>query len=254
MKTASIRKIVKIDEDKCDGCGVCVPKCAEGAIKLVNGKAKLVADNLCDGLGNCLGECPRGAISIEERPAEEFDEQAVRNHLDAGDEAKRAVPPAGGCPGTMLRRLGEASECKAPAQPGDPERGGRASMLGHWPVQLALLGEQADVWDDADVLLCADCVPFAMPDLHQRLMVGRTVAVACPKLDDTEAYVTKMANIIAKHNIKSITIARMEVPCCGGLERIVQAAMEQVRKSIPLNVAVIGTNGRIQQVNGLAVG
>jgi NAD-dependent dihydropyrimidine dehydrogenase PreA subunit len=186
--TTAVRKIVKIDADKCDGCGLCVPSCAEGAIRIIDGKARLVAENLCDGLGNCLGTCPKDAITIEERPAEAFsaDRDADASHAHAAAvTALRPVPqvPAGGCPGSMMRLLrpdGAAQPAGGPA-PADEQV---PSALRHWPVQLVLLPESGPIWDDADVLLAADCVPVVMPDFHRRLLVGKTVAVACPKLDD----------------------------------------------------------------------
>jgi ferredoxin len=264
MKTTT-RKIVEIDEDKCDGCGLCVPSCAEGAIRIVDGKARLMAENLCDGLGNCLGACPRGAITIEERPAEAFDEQAVEARKAASaagesaagceDEASAAGAPASlpcGCPGTMARKLSDAPASETARQPWRPAPG--ASRLGHWPVQLALVPERGEMWNGADVLLAADCVAYAMGDFHERLLAGRALAVACPKLDDAEAYVTKLARIFAGNQIRSVTVARMEVPCCGGLERIARRALEQADKALPVNVAVIGVDGRTIEVNGLKVG
>jgi NAD-dependent dihydropyrimidine dehydrogenase PreA subunit len=267
-----MREIVKIDEDKCNGCGECVPSCAEGAIQIIDGKARLVGENLCDGLGNCLGTCPTGAITIEQRPAEAFDEQAVDQHLrqetqektagtsTAGDQASdaggcpsaKAGPPAGGCPGAMLRKLA-GDDAPAPQKPAGGSSGVR-SALGQWPVQLSLLPAGGDLWDDADILLAADCAAFAMGDFHDRLLKGRTLAIACPKLDDTQPYVDKLATIFANHSVRSLTIARMEVPCCGGLEAIVRQAMDQADLSIPLTVVTLSSSGTIQSVNGVAVG
>ena len=235
-----MRKVVRIDEDKCDGCGLCVPSCAEGAIRIIDGKARLVADNLCDGLGNCLGTCPRDAITIEERPAEAFDEQAVRRH-------KRELAPAEddklpcGCPGTMARKLNGADA----APPARARSVAAASRLGHWPVQLALVPVGGEMWHHADVLIAADCVAFAVPDFHERLLAGRSLAVACPKLDDAEAHVEELARIFAANDIRSVTVARMEVPCCGGLVRVLQAAMERAGRNLPLNVVTIAATGEI---------
>ena len=248
------RKIVKIDEDKCDGCGLCVPECAEGAIRIVDGKARLVGEDLCDGLGNCLGTCPEGAISIEERPAEEFDEAAVaarRGAVEAAveDGGDEALPC--GCPGTMMRRLerprpGDGAQPATPAAP-------RASRLGQWPVQLALLPASGEIWRDAEVLLSADCVAYAMGDIHDRLLAGRTVAVACPKLDDVEPYAAKLAAVFANNSVKRVIVARMEVPCCAGLVTVVQEAMKRAGKHVRLDVVTVGIDGGIQAVNGVTV-
>ena len=165
ISTRQTRKIVLIDEDKCDGCGICVPDCAEGAIQVIDGKAKLLAENLCDGLGNCLGACPQGAITIEERPADEFDEAAVEEHLKSLTDAPpepEAEPLPCGCPGTMMRKLQPDDS----QQDAAPDSGCRQSRLGQWPVQLTLLPVTGDIWRDADVLFSADCIPFAMPDFH----------------------------------------------------------------------------------------
>jgi ferredoxin len=267
--TTMKRKIVHIDEDKCDGCGLCVPSCAEGAIQIIDGKAKLVAENLCDGIGNCLGTCPKDAIRIEEREADAFDEEAVEEHLASqGDEASAPTAskadhspaveqadrtparksPFGGCPGMKLRKIAP----KKPAnRPETPVGGG--SELQQWPVQLGLLPAGGELWKDADVLLAADCVSYAMGDFHERLLKGKTLAIACPKLDDPPSYVDKLAAIFAEGGVKSLTIARMEVPCCGGLERIVQAAMDQAGVSIPLTVVVVSVDGTIQEINGCRV-
>jgi len=248
ISTRQTRKIVLIDEEKCDGCGACVPDCAEGAIQVIDGKAKLMAENLCDGLGNCLGACPQGAISIEERPADGFDEAAVEQHLQSLTDAKSEPMPCG-CPGTMMRKLKlDDTELDTAA-----DTSCRKSRLGQWPVQLTLLPVTGDIWRDADVLLAADCVPFAMPDFHERLLAGKTLAVACPKLDDPEAYVGKLATVFASNSIKSITIARMEVPCCGGLEQIVHTALERAGVTINVNVVIVGAHGKTLAVNGVRV-
>ncbi len=245
------RKIVHIDEDKCDGCGLCVPSCAEGAIQIIDGKAKLLADNLCDGIGNCLGTCPKDAIRIEEREADAFDEGAVEQHL-AGEsddrEASQPEMPSFGCPGMKLRTMTPKKPAAGPKAPA-----GSASQLQQWPVQLKLLPAGGDLWKDADVLLAADCVAFAMGDFHDRLLAGKTLAIACPKLDDPQEYVGKLAGAFAEGGVKSLTIARMDVPCCGGLESIVQAAMEQAGVSIPLTVVVVSVDGTIQEINGCRV-
>ncbi len=221
-----IRKIVEIDEEKCNGCGLCIPACHEGAIKIINGKAKLIADHLCDGLGDCLGECPQGAIRIIEREAEEYDEEAVKAHL-AGNS---------GCPGTRMQSFtnNETSE-KVNIQ----------SELRQWPVQLHLVPPNAPFFQEADLLLTASCVPIAYANYHQDLLKGKAVVIACPKLDHTGPYVEKLASIIKNNNLKSITIARMEVPCCGGLNVLVNKAQELTGTNIPVTEKIIGIRGNI---------
>jgi Pyruvate/2-oxoacid:ferredoxin oxidoreductase delta subunit len=250
------RKIVKIDEDKCDGCGACVLNCAEGAIRVVDGKARVVSDSLCDGLGACLGTCPRGALTIEERPAEAFDPAAAEAAAPAG--GAKAPEPSGpdeplacGCPGTMMRTLDRspATGADEAARP----RAARASRLGQWPVQLALLPPAGDIWQDAEVLIAADCAAYAMGDFHDRLLDGRTLAVACPKLDDTRPYVEKLAAVFRGNDVRRVTVARMEVPCCGGLETTVREALRRAEKPIPLDVVVVNVGGRVQRVNGVKV-
>ena len=259
------RRIVKIDEEKCDGCGACVPSCAEGAVQVIDGKARLVAENLCDGLGNCLGTCPKGAITIEERPAEAFDKAAVEAHKHSpGGTAATPRPssPApcgeqpGVCPGAMARTFDDADERSAHTTPpgAATTAGPRKSRLRHWPVQLTLLPPQGPMWDGADVLLAADCAAFAMPDFHERLLAGKTLAVACPKLDDAEAYVEKMATVFSQNAVRSVTVARMEVPCCGGLEQIVGKAMERAGKRIPVTTVVLGARGEVLEVRRAEVG
>lgn len=240
MLAKTPRKIVHIDEEKCDGCGQCVPNCMEGAIKLINGKAKLIAENLCDGLGACLGTCPRDAITVEERPADEFDEAAVARHLDHPKPAPApAHAHASGCPGSRMRML--QPKPAAPATAHD-----RPSRLGQWPVQLALVPTSGPMWQDADVLICADCVPFAAADFHEKLLAGRALAIACPKLDDMRPYVAKLANIFGGNTIRSITVAHMEVPCCTGILRAVQMALAEAgRQDIPMRDVVVGVDGKL---------
>jgi len=238
MAARQTRQIVLIDEDKCDGCGLCIPSCAEGAIEIVDGKARLSAENLCDGLGNCLGVCPKDAIVIEEREADAFDEAAVEQHLA---EAKAEAPKA--CPGAMLRKLSGQAESVDAASPGQP------SALQQWPIQLTLLPEKSDIFDGADVLLAADCTAFALADLHKRLLAGRTLAIACPKLDDVEPYIAKLTAIFTTHNVRSVTVARMEVPCCQ-LDAIARKALAQAGKDTPLTVVTVGIAGQVIDVNG----
>lgn len=262
-----VRKIVRIDEEKCNGCGDCVPSCAEGAIRIINGKARLMGENLCDGLGACLGHCPMDAITVEERPAEDYDESAVERHL--GHKPAHYVPPVtasaaatmapapplkpafapmhphggGGCPGSRLRTF-EAMPAGVPAA---PSAGSTQSALRQWPVQLTLLPMQGPIWENAHLLLAADCVPFAYPDFHSTMLAGKTLAIACPKLDECDAYVQKLATIFASNTVRSVTIARMEVPCCGGLVRIVNMALQMSgRTDIEVKEIVVGIRGVVQ--------
>ena len=253
MAMTAVRNIVRIDQDKCDGCGLCVPQCAEGAIRVVDGKARLVADNLCDGLGACLGTCPRGAIAVERRPAERFDGQAVEQpHAAASPrrQAGDAAPPAqgassdGGCPGSMMRIL-ESGPARAREGLGSPAP---SSALSHWPVQLALVPTTGPIWQDADVLIAADCVPFALADFHRRLLRGRSLAIACPKLDDMDGHMEKLAAIFSKNRVKSVTVARMEVPCCGGIVRVVRAALAASgRMDLRMTDITVGIDGIISE-------
>jgi len=241
--TVVMRKIVRIDEDKCDGCGLCVPSCAEGAIRIIDGKARLLGENLCDGLGACLGECPQDAISIEERPAEGFDKEAVRRRHRQQDQ-QEVAKPAAACPGTMLRQPSRQGE----AAPQAIDSSVRPSRLGQWPVQLALLPPAGDIWADADVLIAADCVPVVMPDFHGRLLTGKALAIACPKLDDIEPYIDKLTSIFANNNVRSVTVAHMEVPYCGGIVYAVRTALEQSeRTDLSLRDITDGIDGAIQR-------
>lgn len=248
------RKIVEIDEEKCDGCGLCVSSCAEGAIRIVGGKARLVSDTYCDGLGACLGHCPRGAITIIQREASEFDEAAAAMH--AKNPPAAAHVPQRSCPGSMaldLRQL-PTIPLAAPTAAGVPDQGKASnpnrsatetiSGLANWPVQLRLVPVQAPYLRGADLLLVADCVPFACADFHQRFLDGRPVAIACPKLDDARPYVDKLAEIIQVARIRRITVVRMEVPCCTGLVRIAQAAIERSSAEVPLDDVTISIRGQ----------
>jgi NAD-dependent dihydropyrimidine dehydrogenase PreA subunit len=243
------RKIVEIDQDKCDGCGLCVPSCAEGAIKIINGKAILAADNLCDGLGACLGECPHDAIRIIERDAEEFDETAVaaskvKTAVGSGiavpHGSSSSVNHGGGCPGSrMVTR-------KISSPEGSEEERSRQSRLGHWPVQLSLVPVDAPFFENADLLIAADCVPFAYADFHKDFLAGKALLVGCPKLDDNQYYTDKLTDIFRTTTLKSVTVVRMEVPCCGGIESAAKRALVASGKTIPLKVVSIGVDGTIR--------
>jgi ferredoxin len=238
MTTKVLRKIVKIDEEKCTGCGLCVPVCAEGALKIVDGKAKLISEIYCDGLGACLGRCPYDAITVTDAEAEEFDEAAAKEHMEhketaAHDDEKLAC----GCSSATVQSFEKqdaGAECCASHQ---------ASQLGHWPVQLTLVPPQAPFLKAADVLLTADCVPFACAGFHQDFLSDHALLVACPKLDDFQAHVSKLTEILRTADIKSITVVHMEVPCCSGLVHMAKLALQQSGKDIPLEEVTIGMQG-----------
>ena len=234
-----IREIVKIDEEKCDGCGLCVPACAEGAIQIIDGKARLLADNLCDGLGACLGHCPKDAIIVEKRAADEFDEEAVEEHLkSAGRETAAHAEPAhgGGCPSARLMTFDMPS---APAE----ESSVRTSELRQWPVQMHLVPPSAPFLQNADLLLAADCVPFAYADFHRDFLQGRALLIGCPKLDDGQAYLQKLTAILSQNEIRSLTVLHMEVPCCSGLVMLARQAIAASGKDVPLETIRIGIQG-----------
>ena len=237
------RKIIEIDQERCDGCGQCVPACAEGAIQIIDGKAKLVADKFCDGLGACLGDCPNDALRVIERKADEFDEEAVERHLKAIGQTEEATEQtmACGCPSTQIRSFEADKACpmSAPAV----GAGRSESALTHWPIQIRLTPPTAPFLKGADLLVLADCVAGAYPGLHKDLMVGRVVMMGCPKLDDAEAYIEKFTEIFDTANPRSITIAMMEVPCCSGLAHIVKEALKASRAAIPVEEVVFSVRG-----------
>jgi NAD-dependent dihydropyrimidine dehydrogenase PreA subunit len=249
-----LRKIVRIDPDKCNGCGECVPSCAEGAIKIIDGKAVLAADNLCDGLGACLGECPLNAITVEEREADEFDEAAVEQHLAAqGRPApiqqhapQQAVPAhnhhaGGGCPGSQAMSFSRPEESPATAQ-----NASRQSRLAQWPVQLHLVSTSAPYFQGADLLITADCVPVAYAGYHEDFLKGKAVVMGCPKLDDNNFYTQKLTELFSKSDIKSVTVLKMEVPCCGGIAGATRQALSASGKQIPYREVTIGIQGQIK--------
>jgi NAD-dependent dihydropyrimidine dehydrogenase PreA subunit len=232
-----LRKIITIDGDKCDGCGLCVPACAEGAIKILNGKAVLAADNLCDGLGDCLSESPKDAIKIIERDAEAFDEAAVKQNLSVNTDEKQHH----GCPGMQARTL---SVAKTPI-PSSASKEKQQSMLGQWPIQLSLVSVSAPYFQNADLLVAADCVPFAYADFHKEILAGKAIVIGCPKLDDNQFYMEKLTELFKASTIKSVTIIRMEVPCCNGLTMAVTRALAASGKDIPCKELVISINGEL---------
>ncbi len=234
--TKTVRTIIKIDEEKCDGCGLCVPACAEGALQIIDGKAKLVSEIYCDGLGACLGECPQGAITIEERAAAEFDEEATNLHLEK-KYTTGALPR--GCPSATVTRF-ESQETTGVAQ---RETTNQQSMLGHWPVQLTLVPPTAPFLQGTDLVLTADCVPFAYAGFHQDFLKDHSLLIACPKLDDSQAHLEKLTNILRHSSIKSLTVVHMEVPCCSGLVYIARQAMQLSGKDIPFKEVTISIKG-----------
>jgi Fe-S-cluster-containing hydrogenase component 2 len=237
------RKIIEIDEELCTGCGQCIISCAEGALEIVDGKAKLVADKYCDGLGACLGECPEGALTVVERDAEDFDEHAVEERLEDLKKQEAAQPAmACGCPSAQIRTFTPEKWTRESAASAAHET---ASALTHWPVQIRLVPPTAPFLKNADLLVAADCTPVAYPDFHRDFLEGKAVLIGCPKFDDVQEYVEKFAGIFSHASINSVTVVIMEVPCCGGLPMIVRRGMEIAGKSIPLEQIVISARGEI---------
>jgi Pyruvate/2-oxoacid:ferredoxin oxidoreductase delta subunit len=240
------RNIVKIDEEKCTGCGLCAKACAEGAIEIVDGKAKLVSEIYCDGLGACIGECPEDAITIEKREAAEFDEEATKAHL----AAQKGSPTQAGfvCPGLAAQDFGREKN-----QPPDPGPADVPSQLSHWPVQLKLVSPMAPYFANADLLLVADCVPFAMGDFHRRFLKDHSVAVGCPKLDDAEFYIEKLGSILKANRLNNLTVVHMEVPCCSGLTRIAQEAIARSGVQVPFEDVTVSLRGEVSNVEAVSV-
>jgi NAD-dependent dihydropyrimidine dehydrogenase PreA subunit len=219
------RKIIRIDEEKCDGCGLCIPSCPEGALQIIGGKARLVKESFCDGLGACLGTCPKGALTIEEKEVEEYDEEGVIAHLK------------GKSPEFLEKHLKHR----------EVKEGVRiSSELRQWPIQLHLVSSRAPYFQNAELILVADCVPFAYANFHTDFLRGKAIAIGCPKLDDLSAYGEKIKEIISSSGIKSLRVIHMEVPCCFGLVHIAQKALAKSGKDIPLETTVIGIDGEIR--------
>ncbi len=238
------RNIIEIDEERCDGCGRCVIACAEGAIEIVNGKARLVKDSYCDGLGACLGECPQDALHMIERQAEPFDHEAVEEHLKRKKKEQKTpftLAPAG-CPSAQMQLFRERSKLTPSVVSGTHEG---QSALGHWPVQIRLVPPHAPFLQGADLLVAADCTLVAYPNFHGDFLRGKAVMIGCPKFDNSQEYMTKFAEIFKKADIKSVTVVDMEVPCCSALPMIVRKGMELARKNIPMEEVVIGVTGEI---------
>lgn len=234
------RKIVEIDGEKCNGCGLCIPNCHEGALQIIDGKARLVNEVYCDGLGNCLGKCPQGAIVIVERDVMGFDFERTNLHLEKLGKKKLVADPLEekkvpcSCPGAALREIKHSKATKD-----------QQSALGQWPVQLALLPAEAPFFKNSSLLVCADCVPFACANFHPVLLEGNSIVIGCPKLDDIESYQEKLAEIFKANRIRKITVAIMEVPCCYGLYAAVEQALADSKKKIPLEKKVVGLSGKV---------
>lgn len=226
------RRIIHIDKEKCNGCGLCASACHEGAIAMIDGKASLIRDDYCDGLGDCLPACPTGAITFEEREAKEYDPEAVKKHL----ESKNAPLPCG-CPGS-------ASQSVTPQDPSCTSAPSAVSQLSQWPVQIKLAPVNAPYFEDAKLLIAADCSAYAYGDFHNRFMKNHVTLIGCPKLDDTN-YSEKLTEILKYNDIKSITVTRMEVPCCGGIENAVKTALKNSGKVIPWQVVTLSLDGKI---------
>ena len=233
-----VRKIIHIDEDKCNGCGICATACHEGAIEIINGKAKLVREHFCDGFGDCLPGCPTGAITFEEREAPAYDEAAVMKAKQEKMQKEGMKIPHAGCPGSMMRQMNrsEAPQAASPVA--------MTSQLSNWPVQIKLAPVQAPYFAGAKLLIAADCTAYAYANFHQEFIRGKVALIGCPKLDSVD-YSEKLTEIIKSNDIQSVTIVRMEVPCCGGLEMAAKKALQESGKFIPWNVVTISINGNI---------
>jgi len=241
------RNIIEIDEDKCNGCGLCIKACHEGAMELVNGKAKLISDEYCDGLGHCLPECPTDAIKIVERDAVDYDEEAVE--MKKQQNTKKPDLPCG-CPGTMEKSIKRSTNLTASKMPTKTSRAKDitlASELNQWPVQLKLVNTKSGFLNGADILIAADCSAYAYGNFHEEFIKGKVTLIGCPKLDDNNYYKEKIAEILKGNDIKSITVVRMEVPCCAGIVSSVKEAMLQAGIIVPYKEVTIGINGLIIQ-------
>ena len=232
------RQIIKIDDERCTGCGQCIPNCHEGALQIIDGKARLISDFFCDGLGACIGHCPEGAITTETREAGEYDEgKVMENIVRQGPNVVAARLAA--CPGSRVMSLApDAAACE-----GTDQAANMPSRLRQWPVQIMLVPPQAPFLAGADVLIAADCVPFAYAGFHEKLLKGKVLLVGCPKLDDAELYREKLAEMFRHNDIKSITVAHMEVPCCFGMARLVESAIRNSGKDIPFTTRMISVKG-----------
>ncbi len=241
------RNIISINEEKCNGCGLCVNACHEGALILENGKAKLISDSYCDGLGNCLPECPTNAITIEEREADAYDEELVMKNMKMKATAQSSIPTQppihSGCPGSRAMAIKKPAQGATSIQ---PQAEAITSELMQWPCQIKLVPVNAPYFDNCDLLIAADCTAFAYANIHKDFMKNRITLIGCPKLDEGD-YSEKLTAIIANNNINSVKVLRMEVPCCGGIVNAVKTALIQSGKMIPWSIVIIGTNGEVLQ-------
>jgi Pyruvate/2-oxoacid:ferredoxin oxidoreductase delta subunit len=257
-----VRQVIRIDEDRCDGCGQCATACAEGAIAMVDGKARLVSETYCDGLGACLGECPQGAITLEEVDAAAFDEAAVQRHLASTGRGPAASAPqvpavdpvaeghGGGCPGSRAMSFGPAAAAPSAGAAAAASAGGgtQPSQLRQWPVQLHLLSPMAPYLRGADLLLAADCTAFALGSFHADHLAGKALAIACPKLDSNqEVYLAKLTAMVEQAKVNTVTVLIMEVPCCSGLLQLARRAVSQSSRKVPIKAIVVGIQGEILQ-------
>ena len=241
MTVKTVRKVVKINEDLCNGCGVCITSCAEGALKIIDGKAKLISEKYCDGLGNCL-KCPQDAITIEERAAEDFDEEAVKQHLET--PAEEAHPA--GCPGSALRQFARPAAKPVPVPAVQEQSPVAESRLTHWPVQLTLVPPTAPFLKGADIVLAAHCVPFADADFHRQFLgENKALLIACPKLDDFQAHQEKLNQVLKQSGLKSLTVVHMEVPCCSGLVHMAKQAMLASGNIVPFRDVTVSVRGEL---------
>jgi NAD-dependent dihydropyrimidine dehydrogenase PreA subunit len=255
------RKIIKIDEEKCTGCGLCVPNCAEEAIKIIDGKAKLIGDVFCDGLGACLGECPEGALSIEEREADQFDEKIVMENIarkkgEAGQVHGSKTAPSDVAPHNLrvIDQVGHICpgsahaifERKSPVAVSAVQANTQQSELTHWPIQLHLVNPVADFFRGKDVVFAADCVAYTLADFHERFLKGKSLAIACPKLDEgQDVYMEKIRKMVDEAKINTLTVVMMEVPCCRGLLQMTQAALQKAKRKVSLKAIVVSTRGDV---------
>ncbi len=239
------RKIISIDEEKCNGCGLCIDACHEGALALIDGKAKLISESYCDGLGDCLPECPTGAITIEEREAAPFDEEAVKKNMAAMAAKKKAQEPlACGCPGTLAKTINHNSDRIDTPTVQQENAVKQESQLRQWPCQIKLVSPYAPYFNNAHLLIAADCTAYAYANIHQDFMKNKITIIGCPKLDAVD-YAEKLTAIIANNEIKSVSVLRMEVPCCGGIVQAVKNALIASGKMIPWSVTTISTDGYV---------
>ena len=246
--TKVMRKIIEIDEELCNGCGECVPSCAEGALEIVNGKARMIAEKYCDGLGACLGDCPTGALQIIEREADDFDEEAVEELLASQKKPKLEVvePALGcGCAGSHMESFAPSTPCQTANKPVGGVAAAPGSALSHWPIQIRLVPPTAPFLKNADLLVAADCTAASYAGFHQELLAGKVMMMGCPKFDDAESYVQKFVEVLQTADLKSLTIAIMEVPCCGSMRGIIKEAMKRSGITPKTEEVVISTRGEV---------